>query len=50
MIKIDKPLMFLNSCGVEEISSSGTSYLNRQETTLIEDVVFRLIKAKVKPE
>lgn len=42
--------MFLNSCGVEEISSSGTSYLNRQETALIEDIVYRLIKAKVKPE
>ncbi|KAL4460510.1 hypothetical protein ABPG74_000261 [Tetrahymena malaccensis] len=46
----NKPLMFLNSCGVEEISSSGTSYLNRQETALIEDIVFRLIKAKVKSE
>jgi regulator of nonsense transcripts 1 len=27
----DKPVFFFNLCGVEEISASGTSYLNRTE-------------------
>ncbi|CAE7608530.1 UPF1 [Symbiodinium natans] len=45
----DMPMFFLNSTGAEEISASGTSYLNRTEATNIEKLVTYFLKAGVKP-
>lgn len=45
----ETPMMFWSILGHEEISSSGTSYLNRSEATNCERVVTRLFKAGVKP-
>ena len=36
--------------GVEEISSSGTSYLNRTEATAVEKCVTRFLQKGVTPE
>lgn len=46
----EKPMFFFNLYGVEEISASGTSYLNRTEVVQIERIVFYFIKAGVKPQ
>ncbi len=44
-----KPMMFYNcSGGMEEISASGTSYLNRAEAHFVEKVVTQLLKLGVK--
>ena len=40
----------LLSPGQEEISSSGTSYLNRTEAANVEKIVTRLMKCGVKPD
>ncbi|CAE7690500.1 UPF1, partial [Symbiodinium pilosum] len=45
----DMPMFFLNSTGAEEISASGTSYLNRTEATNIEKLVTYFLKSGVKP-
>jgi regulator of nonsense transcripts 1 len=44
------PMMFLSCIGQEEISGSGTSYLNRTEATSVEKVVTQFLKAGVLPE
>eukprot|EP00123_Amoebidium_parasiticum_P017682 comp23943_c0_seq1/m.42340 comp23943_c0_seq1/g.42340 ORF comp23943_c0_seq1/g.42340 comp23943_c0_seq1/m.42340 type:complete len:1071 (-) comp23943_c0_seq1:718-3930(-) len=44
------PMFFYYTVGQEEISSSGTSYLNRTEASNVEKVVTRLLKAGVKAE
>lgn len=44
-----KPMFFYHSSGKEEISASGTSYLNRTEAANIEKVVTHFMKAGVKP-
>jgi regulator of nonsense transcripts 1 len=41
----DMPLMFYHSGGTEEISGSGTSYLNRAEAMNIERIVSQMIKS-----
>ena len=41
----DLPLMFYHSSGTEEISGSGTSYLNRAEALNIERLVSQFIKS-----
>lgn len=46
---VDKPMFFWCSFGQEEISSSGTSYLNRTEAVNVEKVVTKLMKNGVKP-
>ncbi|KAL7675792.1 hypothetical protein ACOME3_002056 [Neoechinorhynchus agilis] len=46
----DCPLMFYCSFGTEEISGSGTSYLNRSEASMIEKMITRLLKAGIEPE
>ncbi|GFO35773.1 regulator of nonsense transcripts 1 [Plakobranchus ocellatus] len=46
----DKPMFFYSTFGTEEISSSGTSYLNRTEAANIEKLATRLLRAGVKPE
>ena len=45
----DTPMMFWSNLGNEEISASGTSYLNRTEASNVEKVVTRFFKAGVKP-
>jgi len=45
----DMPMMFWSNLGSEEISASGTSYLNRTEAANVEKVVTRFFKAGVKP-
>ena len=40
-----KPMFFLNLYGVEEISASGTSYLNRTEVVQIEKIVYHFLKS-----
>ena len=42
--------MFWSNLGNEEISASGTSYLNRTEASNVEKIVTRFFKAGVKPE
>ncbi|KAJ4455764.1 putative Regulator of nonsense transcripts 1 [Paratrimastix pyriformis] len=46
----DKPLMFLISTGAEEISGSGTSFLNRTEANNVEKVVTRLMQGGLMPQ
>eukprot|EP00163_Fabomonas_tropica_P009292 TRINITY_DN1909_c0_g1_i2.p1 TRINITY_DN1909_c0_g1~~TRINITY_DN1909_c0_g1_i2.p1 ORF type:complete len:1112 (+),score=271.16 TRINITY_DN1909_c0_g1_i2:105-3440(+) len=46
----NKPLMFWVAMGQEEISSSGTSYLNRTEASHTEKAVTELLNAGVTPE
>ncbi|KAJ5553419.1 hypothetical protein N7504_006681 [Penicillium tannophilum] len=46
---IDDPMMFWSNLGNEEISASGTSYLNRTEATNVEKIVTRFFKAGVQP-
>lgn len=46
----DKPMFFYIAAGQEEISSSGTSYLNRTETANVEKIATRFLKSGVKPE
>ncbi|RVX66752.1 Regulator of nonsense transcripts 1 [Exophiala mesophila] len=44
------PMMFWSNLGNEEISASGTSYLNRTEAANVEKLVTRFFKASVKPK
>ncbi|KAJ3043729.1 ATP-dependent helicase NAM7 [Rhizophlyctis rosea] len=44
---VETPMFFLGSYGQEEISSSGTSYLNRTEAANCEKIVTRLMKSGV---
>lgn len=45
----EMPMMFWSNLGHEEISTSGTSYLNRTEASNVEKTVSRFFKAGVKP-
>ncbi|EFN53127.1 hypothetical protein CHLNCDRAFT_137486 [Chlorella variabilis] len=45
----DKPCMFYVQLGAEEISASGTSYLNRTEAASVEKIVTYLLKSGVSP-
>jgi regulator of nonsense transcripts 1 len=47
---VDKPMFFYCSLGQEEISSSGTSYLNRTEASMVEKIATKFLKAGIKPE
>ena len=44
------PMMFYQNLGQEEISGSGTSYLNRTEASSVEKLVTMLLKAGIAPE
>ena len=44
-----KPMMFYSIMGMEEISASGTSFLNRTEASYVEKVVTHLMKLGVAP-
>ena len=46
----DSPMMFWSNLGSEEISASGTSYLNRTEASNVERIITRFFKAGVKPQ
>ncbi|KAI1327332.1 P-loop containing nucleoside triphosphate hydrolase protein [Xylariaceae sp. FL0255] len=46
---VEKPMMFWSNLGNEEISASGTSYLNRTEASNVEKIVTRFFKAGVRP-
>ncbi len=46
----EKPMFFYATFGQEEISCSGTSYLNRTEAANVEILVTRFLRAGVKPE
>lgn len=48
--QLDKPRMFWVTLGQEEISASGTSFLNRTEAANVEKVATRLLKAGVRPD
>jgi regulator of nonsense transcripts 1 len=45
----NKPMFFYSITGMEEISSSGTSYLNRTEASYVEKVVTHLLRMGVTP-
>jgi regulator of nonsense transcripts 1 len=44
-----KPMFFYSISGMEEISSSGTSYLNRTEASYVEKIVTHLLRMGVTP-
>ncbi|KAF7639132.1 hypothetical protein Mgra_00001367 [Meloidogyne graminicola] len=46
----EKPMMFWNCNGQEELGSSGTSYLNRSEAVNVEKFVTRLLQAGFSPD
>jgi len=45
-----KPMFFYNSLGKEEYSASGTSFLNRTEAILVEQIVTTFLQAGVTPD
>eukprot|EP01025_Chloroclados_australasicus_P031642 TRINITY_DN3197_c1_g1_i1.p1 TRINITY_DN3197_c1_g1~~TRINITY_DN3197_c1_g1_i1.p1 ORF type:complete len:1086 (-),score=127.84 TRINITY_DN3197_c1_g1_i1:961-3822(-) len=45
-----RPMMFYVQLGVEEISASGTSYLNRTEATAVEKIVTYMLRSGVLPD
>ena len=45
-----KPMMFWSQTGQEEMSASGTSFLNRAEASAVEKCVTHLLNAGVSPE
>mmetsp|Transcript_13258 Transcript_13258/g.43696 ORF Transcript_13258/g.43696 Transcript_13258/m.43696 type:complete len:804 (+) Transcript_13258:1-2412(+) len=45
-----KPIMFYVQMGLEEISASGTSYLNRAEAIAVEKTVTHFLKSGVTPD
>ena len=46
--RADMPLLFYHSSGTEEISGSGTSYLNRAEALNIERIVTQFIRSGIR--
>ncbi|KZS88332.1 hypothetical protein SISNIDRAFT_262680 [Sistotremastrum niveocremeum HHB9708] len=45
----DTPMFFYQNLGQEEISSSGTSFLNRTEASNVEKIITKFFKAGVNP-
>ncbi|KAG1668439.1 hypothetical protein FOA52_015969 [Chlamydomonas sp. UWO 241] len=45
----DKPMMFYTQLGMEEISASATSFLNRTEASNVERIITRFLQAGVTP-
>ena len=45
----DTPMFFYTCMGSEEISASGTSYLNRTEAAYVEKIVTQFLRCGVKP-
>lgn len=48
--QLDKPMFFYTTAGQEEISSSGTSYLNRTEAANVEKIATRFLRSSIKPD
>jgi len=48
-VSAQRPMLFYSSLGPEELSASGTSYLNRQEAANAEKVVSLFLRAGVLP-
>ena len=46
----EQPMMFLNTVGQEELSASGTSYLNRLEASVVEKIVTTLLEGGATPD
>ena len=46
----DTPMFFYQNLGQEEISSSGTSFLNRTEASNVEKIVTKFLKSGVEPQ
>uniref|UniRef100_A0AC34QSM7 Upf1 domain-containing protein n=1 Tax=Panagrolaimus sp. JU765 TaxID=591449 RepID=A0AC34QSM7_9BILA len=46
----NKPMTFWNTNGQEELSSSGTSYLNRVEAVNVEKIATKFLQAGFRPE
>ncbi|PAV62506.1 hypothetical protein WR25_00136 [Diploscapter pachys] len=46
----NKPMMFWSCYGMEEMSSSGTSFLNRTEAANVEKLTSLLLKSGMRPE
>ncbi|XP_064607811.1 regulator of nonsense transcripts 1-like [Liolophura sinensis] len=46
----EKPMFFYTTTGQEEISSSGTSYLNRTEAANTEKIATRFLRSGIRPE
>src|SRR4051812_48111862 len=46
----DTPMMFYCANGLEELSASGTSYLNRIEATMVEKLVTTFLTAGCTPD
>ena len=46
---VEAPMFFLGCYGSEELSSSGTSFLNRAEAVQVELIVTRLLRAAILP-
>ena len=46
----DKPMYFYHSVSNEEISASGTSFLNRKEAENVEQVVSSFFNAGLRPD
>mmetsp|Transcript_11638 Transcript_11638/g.31346 ORF Transcript_11638/g.31346 Transcript_11638/m.31346 type:complete len:1021 (-) Transcript_11638:846-3908(-) len=44
-----RPMMFWGQIGAEEVSASGTSFLNRVEAASVEKIVTELLRNSVKP-
>lgn len=44
------PLLFWNSSGIEELGSTGLSYLNRNEATNVEKIITMMIKSGITGE
>lgn len=48
--QVSIPMYFHATVGVEELSASGTTYLNRSEASAVEQTITALIKSGVQPE
>lgn len=45
-----RPMFFYSSVGQEEVSASGTSYLNRTEASNVEKLITRFLSAGISPD
>lgn len=47
---LEKPMFFFHSISNEEISASGTSFLNRTEASNVEQIVSAFFNAGLRPD
>ena len=48
--RVDRPMFFYCVEGVEEVGSTGTSYLNREEAYAVEKIVTGMLRGGIRPE